>query len=73
MVSAAAAGAVDLPAQAPAVGTRGSAAVAQYALYDTERHEITFHRVAYDASAAAARIRAAGLPEALAYRVEAGI
>ncbi|MFO1414761.1 MAG: metallophosphoesterase family protein [Burkholderiales bacterium] len=52
---------------------RDGRTAAQYTLFDTERREITFHRVAYDASAAAARIRAAGLPEALAYRVEAGI
>jgi len=52
---------------------RDGRTAAQYALYDTTRNEITFHRVAYDAPAAAARIRAAGLPEALAYRVEAGI
>lgn len=52
---------------------RDGRTAAQYAVYDTARAEITFHRVAYDAHAAAARIRAAGLPEALAYRVEAGI
>ena len=52
---------------------RDGRTAAQYAIYDTTRHEITFHRVAYDAPAAAARIRAAGLPEALSYRVEAGI
>ena len=52
---------------------RDGRTAAQYAIYDTTRHEITFHRVAYDAPAATARIRAAGLPEALAYRVEAGI
>ena len=46
---------------------------AAYATFDTERREITFHRVAYDHHAAADRIRRAGLPEALAYRVEAGI
>jgi diadenosine tetraphosphatase ApaH/serine/threonine PP2A family protein phosphatase len=52
---------------------RDGRTAAQYALFDTERGEITFHRVPYDARAAAARIREAGLPEALAYRVEAGI
>jgi len=46
---------------------------AAYTTFDTERREITFHRVAYDHHAAADKIRRAGLPEALAYRVEAGI
>jgi len=46
---------------------------AGYATFDTVRREITFHRVAYDHHAAAQKIRRAGLPEALAYRVEAGI
>jgi len=46
---------------------------AAYALFDATREEITFFRVAYDAQAAAARIRACGLPESLAYRVELGI
>jgi diadenosine tetraphosphatase ApaH/serine/threonine PP2A family protein phosphatase len=52
---------------------RDGRTAAQYAVFDTTRNEITFHRVPYDARAAAARIREAGLPEALAYRVEAGI
>jgi diadenosine tetraphosphatase ApaH/serine/threonine PP2A family protein phosphatase len=46
---------------------------AAYTTFDTERREITFHRVPYDHHAAADKIRHAGLPEALAYRVEAGI
>ena len=46
---------------------------AAYALYDDERRELTFHRVPYDAKAAADKIRRAGLPEALAHRVELGI
>jgi diadenosine tetraphosphatase ApaH/serine/threonine PP2A family protein phosphatase len=46
---------------------------AAYALFDAARHELTFHRVPYDHHAAAAAIRAAGLPEALAWRVEQGI
>ena len=46
---------------------------AAYALYDDERHEITFFRVPYDAHAAADKIRRAGLPGALAHRVELGI
>ena len=46
---------------------------AAYTTFDTDRREITFHRVAYDHHAAADKIRRAGLPETLAYRVEAGI
>jgi len=46
---------------------------AAYTMFDTERREITFHRVSYDHHAAADKVRRAGLPEALAYRVEAGI
>jgi diadenosine tetraphosphatase ApaH/serine/threonine PP2A family protein phosphatase len=43
-----------------------------YALFDTGRATLTFHRVPYDWSAAAAKIRAAGLPESLALRLERG-
>jgi diadenosine tetraphosphatase ApaH/serine/threonine PP2A family protein phosphatase len=46
---------------------------AAYALFDAARHELVFHRVPYDHHAAAAAIRAAHLPEALAWRVEQGI
>ena len=46
---------------------------AAYALFDASRAEITFFRVPYDHAAAAAKIRAARLPESLAYRVEMGI
>ncbi|MBV8031614.1 MAG: metallophosphoesterase family protein [Betaproteobacteria bacterium] len=46
---------------------------AAYALFDTEVPALAFHRVAYDHLAAARKIRAAGLPEALAYRVERGV
>ena len=42
------------------------------AIMDTGRSEITFLRVPYDAAAAAARIRQAGLPEALAARLLKG-
>jgi diadenosine tetraphosphatase ApaH/serine/threonine PP2A family protein phosphatase len=45
---------------------------AAYALADTDRQTITFHRVAYDSAAAARKIREAGLPETLAWRVERG-
>jgi diadenosine tetraphosphatase ApaH/serine/threonine PP2A family protein phosphatase len=43
-----------------------------YTLADLEAKSITFHRVAYDNFAAARKIRAAGLPEILAYRLERG-
>ena len=46
---------------------------AAYTLFDFERELITFHRVPYDHLAAARKIRAAGLPETHAYRVEKGI
>jgi len=46
---------------------------AAYTMFDPERQEITFVRVPYDAAAAAAKIRACGLPASLAYRVELGI
>ena len=46
---------------------------AGYALFDDARAEITFFRVPYDHAAAAGKIRAAGLPDSLAYRVEMGI
>lgn len=46
---------------------------AAYALFDTAGPEITFYRVAYDHHSAAEKIRRAGLPAALAHRVEAGI
>jgi diadenosine tetraphosphatase ApaH/serine/threonine PP2A family protein phosphatase len=43
-----------------------------YALFDTGPSTLTFHRVPYDWSVAAGRIRAAGLPESLALRLERG-
>ncbi|MGI4829433.1 MAG: metallophosphoesterase family protein [Janthinobacterium lividum] len=45
---------------------------AAFAIYDSERAEITFRRVPYDVRAAQAAIRAAGLPERLATRLDAG-
>lgn len=45
---------------------------AMYALFDPARTALTFHRVAYDHLAAAAAIRAAGLPEFFARRLEQG-
>ncbi|MCF8211175.1 MAG: metallophosphoesterase family protein, partial [Rhodoferax sp.] len=46
--------------------------LAMYALFDTVREHITFHRVAYDYHAAAAAIRKAGLPAFFADRLEMG-
>ena len=46
---------------------------AGYAVFDDSRQELTFFRVPYDARAAADKIRRAGLPGALAHRVELGI
>lgn len=45
---------------------------AMYALLDTEKAQLTFHRVSYDHQAAAAAIRQAGLPDFFADRLEAG-
>ena len=46
---------------------------AAYALFEVEQQRIVFHRVAYDHLAAARKIRQAGLPASIAYRVEMGI
>jgi diadenosine tetraphosphatase ApaH/serine/threonine PP2A family protein phosphatase len=43
-----------------------------YAMMDVERATLTFQRVPYDWTVAAAKIRAAGLPERLALRLERG-
>ena len=43
-----------------------------YAIFDTGRWNITFHRVPYDHCAAANDIRRAGLPEYFALRLESG-
>jgi diadenosine tetraphosphatase ApaH/serine/threonine PP2A family protein phosphatase len=40
-----------------------------YAMYDLGTHTLTYHRVPYDHDAAAAKIRAAGLPDRLADRL----
>lgn len=51
---------------------RDGVAQAGYALMDTARNELTFRRVPYDVTAAAARIRAKGLPVTLALRLIKG-
>lgn len=43
-----------------------------YALFDAARALLTFQRVPYDHHAAAAKVRAAGLPEEFARRLETG-
>ena len=45
---------------------------AMYAMFDTEKCRLTFHRVSYDHDAAAAAIRQAGLPSYMADRLGAG-
>jgi diadenosine tetraphosphatase ApaH/serine/threonine PP2A family protein phosphatase len=45
---------------------------AAWALYDTDTRELSFQRTAYDIETAARKIRTAGLPEALAERLEWG-
>jgi diadenosine tetraphosphatase ApaH/serine/threonine PP2A family protein phosphatase len=45
---------------------------AAYALLDGDRRTLTFYRVPYQWARAAAKIRAAGLPESLAHRLERG-
>ncbi len=45
---------------------------AAFAVYDSESDGVQFHRVAYDVEAAQKAIRAAGLPERLAARLETG-
>jgi hypothetical protein len=43
-----------------------------YALLDMAQARLAFHRIAYDHAGAAAAIRAAGLPESFAARLERG-
>jgi len=40
-----------------------------YAIFDSDEHVLTFQRVPYDHAAAAAKVRAAGLPERVAERL----
>ena len=43
-----------------------------WALFDTERHTLTFHRVPYNYEVTGAKILAAGLPPRLAHRLSEG-
>jgi diadenosine tetraphosphatase ApaH/serine/threonine PP2A family protein phosphatase len=71
--------AIPVPKHRKWLGTIGSAGQprdgntqAMYALFDTDRAQLTFHRVPYDHLGAAAAIRRAGLPAYLADRLELG-
>jgi diadenosine tetraphosphatase ApaH/serine/threonine PP2A family protein phosphatase len=44
-----------------------------YAVFDGDRAELTYHRVAYDHEAVAEKVRAAGLPQTLAQRLHDGV
>ena len=44
-----------------------------YALFDSDRERLTFYRVPYDYRSAAMKVRAAGLPERIALRLERGV
>lgn len=52
---------------------RDGVAQANYAIFDTDRNELTFRRVPYDVSRTVAKLRAAGLPESLAMRLIGGV
>ena len=45
---------------------------AAYCIYDDTTQHVTFRRVEYDVAEAARKVRAAGLPELLAWRLEVG-
>jgi len=45
---------------------------AAYCIYDTEQQSLVFRRVSYDIASAARKVREAGLPEILAFRLEIG-
>lgn len=51
---------------------RDGVPAAAYGIFDTERSDVIFLRVPYDVAAAAAKIRAAGLPLVLSERLELG-
>lgn len=51
---------------------RDGSSLAGYAVLDKTKNEITFRRVGYDSATTARKVRAAGLPEALASRLIKG-
>ncbi|HYG67448.1 MAG TPA: hypothetical protein VD838_07300, partial [Anaeromyxobacteraceae bacterium] len=78
-VSAGRGAALAIPPGARALAIPGSVGqprdgdpAACWAMLDTDRRTIAFHRVPYDVATAAAKIRDAGLPERLAARLERG-
>ncbi len=52
---------------------RDGTPAAAYSIYDTTKHDVISIRVPYDIDTAAAKIRKAGLPEALARRLKTGV
>lgn len=52
---------------------RDGDAQAAYAIFDTETNELTFRRVPYDVHRTVAKLRAEGLPESLAMRLNWGV
>lgn len=52
---------------------RDGAPAAGYGIFDMAKNELTFRRVPYDCDTTARKIRAAGLPEALALRLLKGL
>lgn len=52
---------------------RDGVAQAGYAILDTDTNELTFRRVAYDVQKTVAKLRAQGLPESLAMRLNWGV
>lgn len=51
---------------------RDGVAAAGYALFDMAQNELTFRRVPYDVATTVAKVRAAGLPESFAMRLQLG-
>ncbi len=51
---------------------RDGVAAAGYALFDMAQNELTFRRVPYNVATTVAKVRAAGLPESLAMRLQLG-
>lgn len=51
---------------------RDSNPAAAYVMHDVQQESLTFYRVPYDFWSAARKVRAAGLPEALAHQLEHG-
>ena len=71
--------AIPVPKHRQWLSTVGSAGqprdgkpLAMYAVFDSDRAQLTFHRVPYDYHAAAAAIRRSGLPDFFADRLESG-